>query len=265
MANPQIPGDINTNLQSRFLSTRGVWNEDWAALLQQSPRYFQYYLNLRAAAGLERNRLPAKIQEFICIAVAACTTHIHGPAIRCHIQAARAIGATADEIMDVIGLTSLVGIHTVTLGTPILQELIKEESIATESDCAESENLNPERQRIKDDFIRTRGFWTDTWNPLLKLDPIFFEVYFKVSANASHCSNLEPKYRELIFCAFDAATTHLYGPGTKIHIHNTLRLSATPGEVMEMLEITSLMAIDGVTMGAGLLVGDLEREQRPGL
>ncbi|KAJ5924900.1 hypothetical protein N7454_007539 [Penicillium verhagenii] len=265
MANPDTPGDINTNIQSRFLSTRGVWNDDWAALLQQSPAFFEHYLSIRAAAGLGRNRLPAKIQEFICIAVAACTTHIHGPAIRCHIQAARAIGATAEEIMDVIGLTALVGIHTVTLGAPILQELIEEESIATESDGGETESLKQERQRIKDDFIRARGFWTDTWNPLLELDPVFFEAYSKFSANASHCSSLEPKYRELIICAFDAATTHLYRRGTKIHMRNALRLGATPGEVMEMLEITSLMGIDGVTMGAAFLVEDLACEKIPGL
>ncbi|OGE54877.1 hypothetical protein PENARI_c005G02786 [Penicillium arizonense] len=262
MADSTLQGDSHYNIQNRFLSTRGMWNEDWAALLQQSPRYFEYYLNLREAAGLRRNRLPPKIQEFICIAVATCTTHIHGPAIRCHIHAARAIGATADEIMDVIGLTQLVGIHTVTLGAPILQELIEEEGITIKPEGVDSDELDRERQRIKNDFIGARGFWTDTWNPFLDLDPVFFEAYSRFSANASSCQRLEPKHRELIVCAFDVATTHLYGRGTKIHMRNALRLGATPDEIMEMLEITSLMGIDGVTAGARLLVEQLEHEKR---
>ncbi|KAL2823626.1 carboxymuconolactone decarboxylase [Aspergillus cavernicola] len=251
--------DTQEKLKERFLCTRGVWDEDWEAVLRQTPAYFESYLNLRDAAQ-GRGWLPPKVQEFICIAVAACTTHIHSPAIRSHIQAARAVGATADEITEVIGLTYLVGIHTVTLGAPILLELMAEERINVEVDAKEAENLDRERQRIKDAFIRSRGFWTDSWNPLLELDPTFFQAYSDFSANASASETLEPKYRELIVCAFDAATTHLYGRGTRIHMRNALRLGATPNEVMEMLEITSLMGIDGVTVASRLLLEQVVQE-----
>jgi alkylhydroperoxidase/carboxymuconolactone decarboxylase family protein YurZ len=93
-------------------------------------------------------------------------------------------------------------------------------------------------------------FWTDTWNPLLELDPQFFESYANFSSFASHSRTFEPKYREIVVCAFDAATTHLYGGGTRMHMRNALKLGATPDELMEMLEITSLVGIDGVTTGA---------------
>ncbi|KAL3474455.1 carboxymuconolactone decarboxylase [Aspergillus californicus] len=251
--------DTRAKLKERFLRTRGVWDDDWEAVLCQTPAYFECYLNLRDAAQ-GRTWLPPKVQEFICIAVAACTTHIHSPAIRSHIQAARAVGATADEIAEVIGLTYLVGIHTVTLGAPILLELMAEQSINVDADAKEAENLDRERQRIKESFIRSRGFWTDSWNPLLELDPTFFEAYSDFSASASASETLEPKYRELIVCAFDAATTHLYGRGTRIHMQNALRLGATPNEVMEMLEITSLMGIDGVTVATRLLLEQVVKD-----
>ncbi|KAL4939235.1 hypothetical protein BDV06DRAFT_231149 [Aspergillus oleicola] len=240
-------------LKERLTATRGIWDDGLEAVLRQSPAYFESYLKLRGAAQ-GRGYLPPKIQEFVYIAVAACTTHIHPEAIRAHIQAALAVGATADEIAEVIGLTYLVGIHTVTLGAPILLELMAEEGIDFKLDSKEAEHLAHERERIKASFIRSRGFWTDTWNPLLELDPTFFEAYTEFSAKASASETLEPKYRELIVCAFDAATTHLYGRGTRIHMRNALRLGATPNEIMEMLEITSLMGIDGVTVGSRLLL-----------
>ncbi|KAF9886576.1 hypothetical protein FE257_011348 [Aspergillus nanangensis] len=241
-------------LKDRFLAARGGWDKDWEAVLRLSSAYFEAYLNLQHSSQ-GRGRLPPKIQEFIYIAVAACATHIHVPAVRAHIHAARSHGATSEEIMEVIGLTSLVGIHTVTLGAPILIELMEEEGI-TGTTGENVEHLETERARIKDAFIQRRGFWTDTWNPLLQLDPEFFESYMEFSSLASQSRAIEPKYREVIICAFDAATTHLYGRGTRIHMRNALRLGATPNEIMEMLEITSLMGMDGVTAGAGVLLAE---------
>jgi len=242
-------------LKQRFIAQRGSWDRDWEAILNLNPDYFEAYINIRDVSQT-KNRLSPKVQEFIYIAVAASTTHIHAPGVRAHIQAALAVGATADEIMEVIGLTYLVGIHTVTLGAPILLELMEEEGISRNGDA----NLDEERQQIKDKFVKRRGFWTDTWNPLLELDPKFFEAYVDFSSLPSKTGVLEPKVRELVTCAFDAATTHLYGRGTKIHMRNALRLGATPDEIMEMLEITSLMGIHGVTVSALLLTEQLNAE-----
>ncbi|OCK78501.1 carboxymuconolactone decarboxylase [Lepidopterella palustris CBS 459.81] len=235
-------------LKQQFVDQRGLWDDDWEAILKLNPSYLAAYINLRNASQ-QKQRLAPKVQEFVYIAVAASTTAIHTPAVRAHIQAALKVGATADEIMEVIGLTYLVGIHTVTLGAPILLELMEELGI----DGAGTSTFDAERERIKSDFVKQRGFWTDTWNPLLQLDPQFFEAYTNFSSLPSKTGVLEPKVREIVTCAFDAATTHLYGRGTKIHMRNALRLGATPDEIMEMLEITSLMGIDGVTAAAPLL------------
>ncbi|KAE8331447.1 carboxymuconolactone decarboxylase [Aspergillus sergii] len=237
-------------LKQRFVDARGQWTEEWESILTLNAEYFEAYLRLQDTAQ-SRQRLPPKVQEYIYIAVAACSTHIHAPAIRAHIQSAISLGATAEEITEVLGLTYLVGIHTVTLGAPLLLELIDELGISKET--LQSPKLDQKRLQIKEDFIRRRGFWTDTWNPLLELDPIFFESYADFSALATRGTTLDPKYREIIICAFDAATTHLYGRGTRIHMRNALNLGATVEELMEMLEITSLMGIDGVTTGLGLL------------
>lgn len=143
-----------TRLRQSFLDLRGVWTKEWEALLKLNPAYFAQYVKLHAASQ-NKQHLSPKVQEFIFIAVAASPTHIHIPAIKAHIQAALALGATAAEIIEVIGLTTLLGIHTVTLGAPILLELLEEEEIKN------SLNIDDvERQRIKDSFIQQRGFWT---------------------------------------------------------------------------------------------------------
>jgi alkylhydroperoxidase/carboxymuconolactone decarboxylase family protein YurZ len=66
--------------------------------------------------------LDAKTIEFIAIAVDASCTHLYAPGVRRHIRKALELGATAEEITAVLQLTSVLGIHTMSLGAPILQE-----------------------------------------------------------------------------------------------------------------------------------------------
>ncbi|MCJ1302887.1 hypothetical protein MMC08_005692 [Hypocenomyce scalaris] len=242
------------HLKQKYIDQRGIWDDNWEAYLKLHPRQFEAYLNIRNVSQRQA-RLSPKLQEFVYIAVASCATHIHSPAIRAHISAALAVGATRAEIMEVISLTYMVGIHTVTQGVPIILQLIDELGIEGYSGGLV---LDEKRQRIKDKFVKGRGFWTPSWEPILQLDPDFFEGYVDLTTLPGETNVLAPKDREILTAAFDAACTHLYNIGTKVHMRNALKLGATPDELMEMLEITSLMGIDGVTASAAVLAGEVE-------
>jgi alkylhydroperoxidase/carboxymuconolactone decarboxylase family protein YurZ len=74
---------------------------------------------------------------------------------------------------------------------------------------------------------------------------------------------LKPKVKELMYCAFDAAATHLYVPGLKLHMRNALRYGATKEEIMEMLEIVSVIGIHGAQLAAPLLEQALDAARNP--
>lgn len=46
-----------------------------------------------------------------------------------------------------------------------------------------------------------------------------------------------------MYCAFDAAATHLYVSGLKLHMKNALGYGAKPEEIMEVLEIATLLSL----------------------
>jgi hypothetical protein len=52
----------------------------------------------------------------------AATTHLYGPGVRRHIKSAIRLGATREELLEVIQLTTIIGIHAVNLAVPILAE-----------------------------------------------------------------------------------------------------------------------------------------------
>ncbi len=77
--------------------------------------------------------LDPKTVEFIAIAVDASCTHMYAPGVRRHIRKALELGATQEEIAAVLQLTSVLGIHTMSLCAPILLEELaaRQEAAAT--------------------------------------------------------------------------------------------------------------------------------------
>lgn len=64
--------------------------------------------------------------------------------------------------------------------------------------------------------------------------------------------------KELIYCAFDAASTHLYQPGLKLHMRNVLRLGGRPEEIMEVLEIATLLSLHTINIAAPILADAMD-------
>jgi len=118
--------------------------------------------------------------------------------------------------------------------------------------------FNEQQRELREAFIERRGYWNEFWDGLLRLDPEFFEAYVTFSGVPWKSGPLEPKFKELIYIAIDAATTHLYEPGLRVHIQNALKHGATQEEIMEVLELVSVLGIHACTLGVPILVEELE-------
>ena len=97
------------------------WNPMWDMLEEMDPNYLEAFLAFRSVPQTQ-GPLPQKVKEFIFIAINAATTHLWAPGVRRHIQNALREGATKEEILEVIQLTSIMGIHSIALAAPILAE-----------------------------------------------------------------------------------------------------------------------------------------------
>lgn len=124
--------------------------------------------------------------------------------------------------------------------------------------------LSERQQALKERFIKRRGYWsTEIWESVLLLDPDFLEAYLEFSSVPFKNSHLDLKTKELIYIAFDVAATHLYEPGTRVHMQNALIYGATKEEIMEVIEIASLLGIHSVNVGVPILLQEMEREGIP--
>lgn len=122
-------------------------------------------------------------------------------------------------------------------------------------------DLTARQQALKERFVEGRGYWAPFWDGLLALDPDFFEAYIEFSTVPWKNGTLEPKVKELIYIAIDAATTHLYEPGLRIHLRNAFKHGATKEEVMEVYELVSVLGLHTLTMGVPALLDELEQAE----
>jgi len=243
-------------IKAEFIRNRGYWSRGWEPLLDIAPDYFEAYAKL-SSVPWKTNHISPKVKELLYIAIDASTTHMYEPGLRVHIRNALRYGATRDEIMEVYQLTSVLGVHTITMGVPVLAEIMKEMGKPVGAGP-----LTPRQEKLKVEFIANRGYWSELWDDVLALSPDYFEAYGEFSSIPWKLGTLEPKVREFVYIATDAATTHLYEPGTKIHMQNALRHGARPDEIMEVLALTSVLGIHTVSMGLPVLLDEPKKAEQ---
>jgi alkylhydroperoxidase/carboxymuconolactone decarboxylase family protein YurZ len=246
-------------LKEEFTKARGYWSPIWDDVLRLSPDFFEAYMNF-SSVPWKSGVLAPKIKELIYIAIDASTTHLYDPGLRVHVRNALGYGATKEEIMEVYQLTSVLGIHTCTLGVPALVDEMQKAGRSAE---VERGPLTAAQEDLKRRFTEARGYWSDLWEDILRLSPDFFEAYMAFSSVPWKNGVLEPKVKELIYIAIDASTTHLYEPGLRVHIRNALGYGATVAEIMEVYQLTSVLGIHTLTLGVPALVDELEKAGLP--
>ncbi|HEY1825262.1 MAG TPA: carboxymuconolactone decarboxylase family protein [Acidimicrobiales bacterium] len=114
--------------------------------------------------------------------------------------------------------------------------------------------LTPEQESIKEEFIKVRGTWSDSWETILELDPPFMKAYSDFSSVPWRKNHLDDKTKEFIYITVDANATHMYLPGARTHIKKALEFGATADEIMEVLELAATLGIHAMNIGVPILV-----------
>lgn len=116
-----MENDAQAYPHTRDHKEKGDWNPVWDQMREMDPEFLEAYLAFRSVPHRE-GPLPPKFKELILIAINAATTHLYAPGVRRHMQNALKAGATKEEILETIQLTTVMGIHSCNLAVPILME-----------------------------------------------------------------------------------------------------------------------------------------------
>ncbi|MBT8435578.1 MAG: carboxymuconolactone decarboxylase family protein [Gammaproteobacteria bacterium] len=106
---------------------------------------------------------------------------------------------------------------------------------------------------------KAKGDWNPLWEQFRELDPDFLEAYLAFRSLPQSRGPLQQKYKELILIAINAATTHLYGPGVRRHIQNALKAGASMEEILETIQLTTVMGIHSCNLAIPILMEEVSK------
>jgi len=194
--------------------------------------------------------LDERFLELVCVGLNASCTTLDAAAVRRHIRAALAAGATRDEVLFVIKCATVVSVHALSVAAPILVQ--ETEGTTDEPDA----NPTPSC-----DAMRAAGQWNDAWDPFLHLDPHWTELFMTSGASIYGTDLFSPREIELLSIALDASVTHLYTPGIRLHIQGALTAGATPAEILTVLELCVSQGVQSANLAIPILDDELSHSR----
>ena len=128
--------------------------------------------------------------------------------------------------------------------------------------------LSDNQRRIREGFIKRRGYWADDWQLILELAPSVMEAYTDVSALPLEHGTLDERTREFMYIATTSVVTHIHPIGIETHGRKALAAGATPEQLVTLLALMGGMGIRGYLMAVEVMEelspGSTRREVKPG-
>lgn len=197
--------------------------------------------------------LERRFAELVCVALSAACTNLDGEATRRHIRAALAAGATREQVTFVVKCATVLSLHAMSVAVPILLE---------EAGLDTAEGDQPGTPTPACDAIRAAGQWNSAWDPFLRLDANWTELFMAVGVGIYSAELFSPKEVELLSIALDASVTHLYVPGIRRHIRAALDAGARVAEVVAVLQLCVSQGVQSCNLAIPILADELDEPDR---
>jgi alkylhydroperoxidase/carboxymuconolactone decarboxylase family protein YurZ len=156
-------------------------------------------------------------------------------------------GASAAEVLEVIQLTVLLCHDTFEVGLPILQEELAARGISGYP------SLTPAQRELKERYIARVGRWPAGADMLFSLAPNFVGAFLDYAEIPHGSGPLSPKIKAFIGIALRASPASPRPDLLRPHIGAALDAGATAGEIVDVLQLTSAIAIHSCTIGVPAL------------
>lgn len=227
-------------LKEEIIRERGYWARFHDVLLENAPEFLAAYVAFQAAPTRAKV-LEQKLCEFIYIAVDISVNHMYERGAKRHMGFALQAGATKEELLQVLLLTTVVAAHhPIDAGFRILGE---------ELGAAGRQPLSPEKKAVKEDYAEATGHWPEAGDLLLARSPAFADAYMAYGRAVWELGPLPRKDKELIALAVCTSPTTLHEQGIRRHVRGALEAGATPEEISTVLQLSAAVSVHTCTLG----------------
>lgn len=185
--------------------------------------------------------LDAAAVALIELAVAASVTALDRAAMDAAVGHAFDAGCSVAQVQEIIALTSGLGVHTLMVSAvAVLEESVRRGLVDAGAP------LDPERQALWDAHVGDDPFWVGFSTELpgfldamLRLSPDLFSGFFAYCAIPWRSGTVRARTKELAAMACDAAPSHRFRPGFRVHLNNAIKLGVGRSAILQALDIAA--------------------------
>lgn len=177
----------------------------------------------------------------IKLAASASVTALDRAPIGAAIAQCFDTGATIAQVQEILALTSGLGVHTLMVSASAVLDAASARGLIDPDDP-----LNPERQALWDRHVGDDPFWTGFsaelpgfLEAMLRLSPDIFTGFFEYCAIPWRSGTVRARTKELAALACDAAPSHRFRPGFRVHLKNAVALGIGRSAIMQTLDIAA--------------------------
>jgi alkylhydroperoxidase/carboxymuconolactone decarboxylase family protein YurZ len=96
-----------------------------------------------------------------------------------------------------------------------------------------------DRDAIKAEFQRERGYWRPWNETLLREQPEFLLAYARYAGHPARTGSLSTRMVELIYVGLDASSSHLFESGLRIHMQKAKEAGASHQDIFDVLQLVA--------------------------
>jgi len=177
----------------------------------------------------------------VTLAVSASVTALDRAPINAAIAQCFDGGASIGQVQEILALVSGLGVHTLMVSaSAVLAAASKRGLIDAEGP------LDADRQILWDRHVGDDPFWTGFsaelpgfLEAMLRLSPDIFIGFFEYCAIPWRSGTVRARTKELAALACDAAPSHRFRPGFRVHLKNAIALGISRRAIMQTLDIAA--------------------------
>lgn len=221
-----------------------------AALLEQMDPAFARAVEELVGHPHRAGVLSRSVRALVVVAVESVIPEADEPRLAMAIDQALADGASEDEILCALEIACSIGLHTVSVGLPVLIEEMERAGMALPERTERQREL---QVRLEASGPRPRPL-NAIYAGILRMDPDYFEARVRfIDLPWEQEAVLDPEVKHLLSIAIDAVSPQHYVDGLRKHVREALQIGVAPEAILEVLELASVSGLRTLDVGLEVL------------
>ncbi len=253
MAKRELTGRAQA-VKEEFIRLRGFWVDEYDEMAILCPDFLE---KLVATGGVVKksSTLSPLLHHLVAIALDASVTHLFETGIRLHMRAALALGATREQLVEIIQIVSFLGMQSHLVGLPIVLDLLPED------DGMRAKSQVPPTAQARDiqrQFTELFGVWTPAHAQMLALSDDYFPAYLEQLSIPYLSGALTPRERALIQFAVNVSVTYLNERGIRDAATAALAAGCSAADLVHVIRLASSLGMQSCIISFPILLEELE-------